>query len=116
MAHQCRCRGSTCLSPEGPEGGTKLAACASFGEIEKAVAAFRKATHFSRIVSTLVLREYIFGVDSKRNQLETRVATLKLMLVTERALPKPDQREMEKLEKELAVARSALQKYNEEHP
>jgi hypothetical protein len=55
-------------------------------------------------------------VDTKRNQLETRVAVLELMLVTERARPKPDQREMEKLEKELAVARSALQKYNEEHP
>jgi hypothetical protein len=38
------------------------------------------------------------------------------MLVTERARPKPDKREMEKLEKELTGARSALQKYNEEHP
>jgi len=55
-------------------------------------------------------------VDSKRNQLETRVAILELMLVTERARPKPDKREMEKLEKELAEARSALQKYSEEHP
>jgi len=55
-------------------------------------------------------------VDSKRNQLETRVATLELMLVTERARPKPDKREMEKLEKELTAARLALQKYNEEHP
>ena len=69
-----------------------------------------------RIVSSLAPGEYIGIVDSKRNQLETRVATLELMLVTERVRPKPDQREMEKLEKELAVARSALQKYNEEHP
>jgi hypothetical protein len=69
-----------------------------------------------RIVSTLVPGEYIGVVDSKRNQLETRVATLELMLVTERARPKPDKREMEKLEKELTAARSALHEYNEEHP
>ena len=69
-----------------------------------------------RIVSSLAPGEYIGIVDSKRNQLETRVATLELMLVTERARPKPDKREMEKLEKELTGARSALQKYNEEHP
>ena len=80
------------------------------------VAAFRNANHFSRIVSILVVREYIFGVDTKRDQLETRVAVLELMLVTERARPKPDKREMEKLQKELTEARSALQKYNEEHP
>jgi len=69
-----------------------------------------------RIVSTLAPGEYIGAMDSKRNQLETRVATLELMLVTERARPKPDKREMEKLETELTEARSALQKYNEEHP
>jgi hypothetical protein len=69
-----------------------------------------------RIVSSLAPAEYIGVVDSKRNQLETRVATLELMLVTERAQPKPDKREMEKLEKELTGARLALQKYNEEHP
>ena len=68
------------------------------------------------IVPTVVVREYIFGVDPKRNQLETRIATLELMLVTERARPKPDKREMEKLEKELAAARSALRNHNEEHP
>ena len=68
------------------------------------------------IVLTLVVREYIFGVDPKRNQLETRIATLELMLVTERARPKPDKREMEKLEKELTAAKSALQRYNEQHP
>jgi hypothetical protein len=68
------------------------------------------------IVPTVVVREYIFGVDLKRNQLETRIATLELMLVTERARPKPDKREMEKREKELTAARSALQKYNEQHP
>ena len=65
---------------------------------------------------TFVPGAYIGVVDSKRNQLETRVAILELMLVTERARPKPDKREMEKLEKELAEARSALQKYSEEHP
>ena len=103
------------MSPEGPEGGTKLAACASFGEIEKAVAAFRNATQMQDCFHSRP-SEYIGVVDSKRNQLETRVATLELMLVTERARPKPDKREMEKLEKELTGARSALQKYNEEHP
>jgi hypothetical protein len=41
-----------------------------------------------RIVSTLVPGEYIGVVDSKRNQLETRVATLELMLVTERGTAK----------------------------
>ena len=68
------------------------------------------------IVPRVVVREYIFRVDPKRNQLETRIATLELMLVTERARPKPDKREMEKLEKELTAARSALRKHNEEHP
>lgn len=54
-------------------------------------------------------------MDFKRDQLETRVATLELMLVTERARPKPNEQEIEKLEKELTEARSALQKYNEGH-
>jgi hypothetical protein len=55
-------------------------------------------------------------MDLKRNQLETRVATFELRLVTERARPKPNEYEIEKLEKELAALKSALQKYNEEHP
>jgi hypothetical protein len=55
-------------------------------------------------------------MDLKRNQLETRVATLELMLVTEQARPKPNEHEIEKVEKELAAAKSALQKYNEENP
>jgi hypothetical protein len=55
-------------------------------------------------------------MDLKRNQLETRVATLELMLVTERARPTPNEDEIEKLEKELAATKSALQKYNEENP
>jgi hypothetical protein len=54
-------------------------------------------------------------MDLKRNRLETRVATLELMLVTERARPKPDEREIEALEKELTEARLELQKYNDEH-
>jgi hypothetical protein len=36
------------------------------------------------------------------------------MLVTERARPMPNEHEIEKLEKELKEARSALQKYNDE--
>jgi hypothetical protein len=36
-------------------------------------------------------------VDSKRDQLETQVATLGLMLVTERARPNPDNNELAKL-------------------
>jgi peptidoglycan hydrolase CwlO-like protein len=55
-------------------------------------------------------------VDSKRDQLETRVATLELMLVTARARPKPNEDEIAKLEQELKVAKAALEKYNKEHP
>jgi hypothetical protein len=55
-------------------------------------------------------------VDLKRDQLETRVATLELMLVTARARPKPSEDEIAKLEQELKVATTALEKYNREHP
>jgi hypothetical protein len=55
-------------------------------------------------------------MDSKRDQMETRVATLELMLVTERARPKPNEHEIEKLEKQLSKAKLALQKYNDERP
>jgi hypothetical protein len=51
-------------------------------------------------------------MDPKRDQLETRVATLELMLITERARPKPDKDQITKLERDLAQARSALKKYN----
>lgn len=50
-------------------------------------------------------------MDTKRDQLETRIATLELMLVTERARPKPNEREIEKLEQQLSEARKALEKY-----
>jgi hypothetical protein len=50
-------------------------------------------------------------MDSKRDQLETRVATLELMLITERARPKPDKNQITKLERNLAEARSALEHY-----
>lgn len=55
-------------------------------------------------------------MDFKRNQLETRVATLELMLVTERARQKPNEHEIQQLEKQLTEARSALQKYDAGHP
>ena len=55
-------------------------------------------------------------MDLKRDQQETRVATLELMLVTARALPKPNEDEIAKLEQELKVATAALEKYNREHP
>lgn len=55
-------------------------------------------------------------MDVKRDQLETRVATLELMLVTERARPKPNEAEIAKLKQELKVATAALEKYNREHP
>ena len=58
---------------------------------------------------------YSFNVDLKRDQLETRVATLELMLVTARARPKPHADEIAKLEQELKVATAALEKYNREH-
>lgn len=55
-------------------------------------------------------------VDLKRDQLETRVATLELMLVTARARPKPNEAEIANLERELKVATAALEKYDREHP
>ena len=55
-------------------------------------------------------------MDLKRDQLETRVATLELMLVTARARPKPNEAEITKLEQELKVATAALEKYDREHP
>ena len=54
-------------------------------------------------------------MDSKRDQLETRVSTLDLMLVTERARPNPDNNELARLEKDLKDAKSALEMYNKEH-
>lgn len=44
-------------------------------------------------------------MDSKRDRLETRVATLELMLVTERARPKPDNSELARLEGDLRDAK-----------
>jgi hypothetical protein len=38
------------------------------------------------------------------------------MLVTERARPKPDEHQIEKLKKQLSEAKAALQKYNDEYP
>ena len=55
-------------------------------------------------------------MDLKRDQLETRVATLELMFVTARARPKPNEDEIAKLEQELKVATAALEKYDREHP
>lgn len=52
----------------------------------------------------------------KRDQLEARVATLELTLVTARARPKPNEDEIAKLEQELKVATAALEKYDREHP
>jgi len=52
-------------------------------------------------------------MDVKRNQLETRIATLELMLVTERARPKPSENRIADFEKELALAKQALAKYDE---
>lgn len=49
----------------------------------------------------------ICPMDSNGDQLETRVATLELMLVAERARPKP--------EKDLGDAKSALEMYKKEH-
>jgi hypothetical protein len=53
-------------------------------------------------------------MDSKRDQLETRTATLELMLVTERARPTPDKTRIATLEKDLADARLALDKHTKE--
>lgn len=55
-------------------------------------------------------------MDFKGNQLETRVATLELMLVTERARPKPNEHQIEELQKELGEAKSALLRHNDEQP
>lgn len=59
---------------------------------------------------------YILNVDLKRDQLETRVATLELMLVSARARPTPNENEIAKLEQELKIARAALEDYDREHP
>jgi len=59
---------------------------------------------------------YDFDVDLKRDQLETRVATLDLKLVTARARPEPHEDEIVKLEQELKVATAVLEKYNRERP
>jgi hypothetical protein len=59
---------------------------------------------------------YILNVDLKRDQLETRVATLELMLVTARARPTPNEDEIAKLEKELKIAEAAVEAYDREHP
>jgi hypothetical protein len=53
-------------------------------------------------------------MDIKRNQLETRIATLELMLVTERARPKANQDDIDKLKNQLAEARAALEKYDQD--
>ena len=76
------------------------------------------ATPFStnRPLTGLRRRAYILNVDLKRDQLETRVATLELMLVTERARPKPHEDKIAKLEQELKAATAALEKYNRECP
>jgi hypothetical protein len=55
-------------------------------------------------------------VDLKRDQLETRIATLELMLVTERARPKPHEDKIAKSELDLKAAKAELEKYNREHP
>ena len=64
----------------------------------------------------LLEQAYAFNVDLKRDQLETRVATLDLKLVTARARPEPHEDEIVKLEQELKVATAALVKYNRERP
>ena len=55
-------------------------------------------------------------MDLKRDQLETRIATLELMLVTERARPKPHEDKIAKSELDLKAAKAELEKYNREHP
>ena len=55
----------------------------------------------------------LIAMDIKRNQLETRIATLELMLVTERSRPKPSENKIADLEKQLTLARKALEKYDE---
>jgi hypothetical protein len=52
-------------------------------------------------------------MDIKRNQLETRIATLELMLVTERSRPTPRENKIADLEKELMLARGTLEKHGE---
>jgi hypothetical protein len=72
--------------------------------------------HAPKTAGFPVDQAYISSVDLKRDQLETRVATLELMLVTARARPKPREDEIAKLEQELKAATAALEKYNRDHP
>ena len=55
-------------------------------------------------------------MDIKRNQLETRIATLELMLVSERARPKPNQNDVDRLENQVAEAKHVLEKYIQDSP
>jgi len=52
-------------------------------------------------------------MDIKRDQLETRVATLELMLVTERSRPKPSENRIAYLKKKLTLSKTALEKDGE---
>jgi len=52
-------------------------------------------------------------MDIKRDQLETLIATLELMLVTERSRPKPSEIKIADLEKELMLARRALERLHD---
>jgi hypothetical protein len=60
------------------------------------------------------------GRDSHRwlppHRPETRVATLEVMLVTARARPTPNEDEIAELEKELKIAKAAVEEYDGEHP
>ena len=55
----------------------------------------------------------LIAMDIERDQLETRIATLERMLVTERARPKPSEHKIADLEKELTLARRPLEKLDQ---
>jgi hypothetical protein len=54
-----------------------------------------------------------YSVGTSQNH---RVATLELMLVAERAPPKPHEDKIAKLDLDLKAAKAILEKYNKEHP
>ena len=59
---------------------------------------------------------YISNVAFKRDQLQQRISTLDLRLLTEETRPKPNPVEIAKLKQELKVAKAAMEKYDRERP
>lgn len=58
--------------------------------------------------------DYYYRMDPKRDELETRIATLELKLVSERARPTPNPSHIERLERQLSESRRMLERHNQD--